>query len=654
MLSFLKKNEKNTERRKKKDDIDDEFLAMIQPRGGVMFDDKYIKKGDGYEACIHVYDYPSDVDILWLETIASLQDVVMVTDVATMEKQEVVDAIDKSMVEHQTRFSSAKQKSQEMEAGYSFSEMENLFEKISNQGEVVKLVHVRLFVHDITLHGLEEKVKNVMTDLESRGFRGQILLNETSWEWQSIFLPYEQQLMFPNNREGKGMPAESLAAGLPYHFSELSDPNGSYLGLSFTNGVVLFDLFHRDRRRRFYNGVVVGKMGAGKSTLLKKIAMENSSRNNFIRGFDVTGEFETLVDTLNGYMINLDGSQGIINPLEVFQTVDSRSNKDYNPEVDPQKDDLNSFKQHFSKLKIFYRYASKTTSENEVDEFERLMRSFFESLGFGDGSFMTTRLDSKEYPILEDFLEYVRKVLYKDVENKILRDELSDERSKRLENIELVIDNMVHTYGNLFNGHTTIPDIQSEDVVFFSIRNLTGLDENIFNAQMFNALNMIWNNLLQNGAPQMRQIYEDPDFDEDFARRLLVIIDEAHHLVNADNMLAVDFLTTFAREARKYFGGLLLASQSINDFVPDYASSETVSKIKTLFELTQYKFIMQQDANSLEVLRKIFDGEVSESEISEVPIFEQGDCLLSISGVQNILLTIEASDEELSLFRGGL
>src|SRR5699024_2419174 len=167
------------------------------------------------------------------------------------------------------------------------------------------------------------------------------------------------------------------------------------------------------------------------------------------------------------------------------------------------------------------------------------------------------------------------------------------------------------------------------------------------------ALNMIWNNLLQNGAPQMRQIYEDPDFDEDFARRLLVIIDEAHHLVNADNMLAVDFLTTFAREARKYFGGLLLASQSINDFVPDYASSETVSKIKTLFELTQYKFIMQQDANSLEVLRKIFDGEVSESEISEVPIFEQGDCLLSISGVQNILLTIEASDEELSLFRGG-
>ncbi len=99
----------------------------------------------------------------------------------------------------------------------------------------------------------------------------------------------------------------------------------------------------------------------------------------------------------------------------------------------------------------------------------------------------------------------------------------------------------MNTYGYLFNGHTTIPDFQNEQVVFFSIRNLTGLDENIFHAQMYNSLNLIWDNLLKNGAPQMREIYQNPNFDEDMVRRLLVIIDEAHHLVNAENMLAVDF-----------------------------------------------------------------------------------------------------------------
>src|SRR5699024_85246 len=104
----------------------------------------------------------------------------------------------------------------------------------------------------------------------------------------------------------------------------------------------LFDLFHRDRKRRFYNGVVVGKMGAGKSTLLKKLAMDNHSRGNFIRGFDVTGEFESLVNAMQGYTISLDGSEGIINPLQIYKTVDTSAEEDH----DPKKDEQNIFMQH--------------------------------------------------------------------------------------------------------------------------------------------------------------------------------------------------------------------------------------------------------------------------------------------------------------------
>lgn len=656
MLVLLKKkehvdNNKLSNIRKK---IDKEFLSIIQPQGGIVFEDKYIKKGDGYEACIHVSHYPAHVNLLWLERICSLEDIIVIKDVATMEKQDIVDTINKSMVEHQVRFSSAKQKSEQMEASKSYQEMEDLFLKISNEGEVVKLLELRLYVHSPTIRGLEEKINNVMLELTSHGLRGQVFINETKWEWESMFLPYDKQINLPNNREGTGMPAQTLASSLPYHFSDLRDPNGSHLGMSFTNGAVLFDLFHRDTKRRFYNGVVVGKMGAGKSTLLKKLAMDNASRNNFIRGFDVTGEFETLVNALQGHMISLDGSQGIINPLQVFKTVDNSYKKDYDPKKDLKKDDHLSFMEHLSKTKVFYRYISQTTNQEEVDEFERLMRNFYYKLGLGNGDVLVTELETTQYPIFDEFLDYVKDELYEDEENEIIRSELSIERSKRIEKIELVIDNLVNTYGYLFNGHTTIPDFQNEQLVFFSIRNLTGLDENIFNAQMYNSLNLIWDNLIKNGAPQMREVYQNPNFDEDMVKRLLVIIDEAHHLINADNMLAVDFLTKFAREARKYFGGLLLASQSINDFVPDYVESETVGKIKTLFELTQYKFIMQQDINSLSVLRKVFGREVSESEIEEIPRFEQGDCLLSISGVRNILLSIEASEEELALFTGGL
>lgn len=627
--------------------LDKKFLASIQPQGGVSFKDKFIRKGDGVEACIRIWDYPTSVNLLWLEGISSMRDVIVVKDVATMDRDETISAINKSMLEQDVRYRSAKEESQRMDAENSYKEMKRLYQEISQMGEVIKVIIVRLFVHAPTMMELEKKVATLISDINSYGFRGQIFLNETSWEWQSLFLPYEEQLLFPNKREGKALPALSLAAGMPYHFAELNDPKGSYLGTSFTGGNILFDLFHKDKKRRFYNGVVVGTMGAGKSTLLKKLLYDNTCRGNFIRGFDVTGEFETLVDTLGGQSISLDGSQGIINPLQIYRIEDGES---------ASKNEELSFMQHLSKVATFYQFLANDPTTEDLEEFKKIVRSFYESLGFTDLIYTTgvTNLANEEYPIFSDFLTFVRNELYENPERRIIRSELSVARANRLEKIELVIDNVVHSYSHLFNGYTTLPDFTEEQIIFFSIRSLTRLEKAVFNAQMYNALTLIWDNLIQIGAPQMRAIYEDENFEFDDVTRLLVVIDESHRMVNSENMLAVSFLTDFAREARKYFGGLLLASQSIRDFVPDHSDTETVTKIRTLFELTQYKFIMQQDTNTLDALRTIFEGEMSESEITQIPQFQQGDCLLSINGVGNLMLSVEASNEELSLFRGGM
>lgn len=70
-------------------------------------------------------------------------------------------------------------------------------------------------------------------------------------------------------------------------------------------------------------------MGSGKSTGLKKLLLDNSLRQNFIRGFDVTGEFETLVKALNGKMIALDGSDGFINPLQIIKSAMDGKEKDH-------------------------------------------------------------------------------------------------------------------------------------------------------------------------------------------------------------------------------------------------------------------------------------------------------------------------------------
>ena len=46
------------------------LLSAIQPQGGISFtDERIVRKGDGHEACIHIYKYPSKVSISWLSKI---------------------------------------------------------------------------------------------------------------------------------------------------------------------------------------------------------------------------------------------------------------------------------------------------------------------------------------------------------------------------------------------------------------------------------------------------------------------------------------------------------------------------------------------------------------------------------------------------------
>src|SRR5699024_12372584 len=103
----------------------------IQPQGGIRFRDKYIEKWDGYEACIHVWDYPSNVNVLWLDNVMSRSAATVVADIDTMEQDETISASNKSMVEHDMRFRGAKQQSDRMDAQRSYQEMEDLYQQIS-------------------------------------------------------------------------------------------------------------------------------------------------------------------------------------------------------------------------------------------------------------------------------------------------------------------------------------------------------------------------------------------------------------------------------------------------------------------------------------------------------------------------------------------
>ncbi|OAN13398.1 VirB4 family type IV secretion system protein [Exiguobacterium undae] len=641
---FLRKQDPETI--KQLDGYNPTFVQAIQPQGGLRFEPNYVRTGDGYLACLHVYKYQSTVYDFWLEPILNLPGVLTTLDIGTADKREMIRTINKSMAEQNTRFENAKDNVDRIDARETYKELNELYEQIT-QGETMKYLHLRLYVKAKTLDVLERQVQDAMEELEARNFRVAVFLNEQEWEWQSLFLSYEQQQKLPNRRRGKEIPSLSIAGGYPFHFTSLQDPTGTYYGTTDTNGSVIFDLFHKDKQRKFYNALMIGKMGSGKSTLLKKTVLDQAIKGNHVRILDVTGEFSDLVRQLGGKEIALDGSAGRINPLHVYKTV---------THADGSADEALSFMQHLSKIAVFYHYINPAATQEEANEFEILLRQLYLEKGLWneDGDAPITTHPANAYPVFSDFLALVRSELYVDAARTTIRESISTNRVRRLENIELAITNLVHNYGNIFDGHSSIERFDEEAIVSFPLRNLTNLKDEIFQAQVFNLMNMLWDGMILNGAGQLRSYNQGELLIED-AFKYLIVIDEAHHLINTRDIAqpAILYLQQFMREARKYFGGIFFASHLITDFVPTGSKSENAENVKTLFQLTQYKFIGEQDAESIPTIQTVFDGQLTESETRLIPSLETGRIVLSISGVKTLIFDVDVSPEELTLFGGG-
>ena len=384
--------------KKKEQPVDTYLLEKIQPQGGITFmDAKYISTGGGYEACLHIFEYPKTLDDYWLANICNIPNTAVFIDIATDDVITVKKNINRSMKEQTYRYNESKNFQESYDAKKRFQELETLYDEISNLGEVVKLIHARIFISDSSWIDLEEKIKNIKAQLESNGYLGAIFMNETKSEWTSMFKSYARQ---ENERffvYGQPLTSSAIATGNPFHYSHLSDENGLFLGKTPCGGDVLFNLFLKSQSRLYYNFLFCGTMGSCKSTLLKKLFLHTGIVGDFVRTFDISGEFTMLTNVSGGKVLKLDGSNGILNPLEILRGGD---------------DDVVSFTMHISKVSTIYKFlvAGDYTTQ-EIIEFEELLRQLYKKWGFelkkGKLTRPVTGLPAKEYPIFEDMLSFI-------------------------------------------------------------------------------------------------------------------------------------------------------------------------------------------------------------------------------------------------------
>ena len=634
------------EKRTKKPERDMNLLNEIKPAGGITFKDvKYITTGSGYEGCIHIYKFPENIDTYWMAKVCNINGTVALVDISTDNMSEVKKNLNKSMKEQVGRRIGARDFAELYDADKRLDEMKRMYDEIKSYNEVIKLVHIRIFLADRSFESLEKKIKNIMDKLETdSGFLTTIYLNESKSEYKSMTRSYKKQKEEMFFSKGQSLTATGVAHGDPFHFSSLDDETGEFLGTTPCGGNVLLDIFQKTSTRLYYNFLAIGEMGSGKSTLLKKQFKSNAIKGNYVRTFDISGEFTILTKTLGGKVIKLDGSEGILNPLEILKAGD---------------DENISFTRHISKVSTFYKFlVGGSVDAEEIAEFEDVLKQLYSSFGLWSDdrrNIQCTGLPAASYPTFTDYLNFLTESMEEMQNEKYshLEEQVVAKTLLLRDKIRKVIKNIVDTYGSLFDGHTSIDNILDEQIVTFDISTLKELKDEVFDAMIINIISLCWDNCVTNGKLMLNMLREGKIKLWDVTR-FLILIDESHRWLNAKKTHALDLVSVYLREARKYFGGIGLASQRAADYVPEGSDSDAVNKLKNIFELTQYKFVFRQSSNAKKLLYQIFDGELTGTQIEKIPKLEIGQCILLISGDKNIEFKVHLTKDEDMLFSGGL
>lgn len=625
------------------------FAADIEPDGNPYFTSEYMRFGQGFITCLNVFQLPTkQMQDFWITPLTQNDNTVTVIDFGTKDKSETIRELRNAIKNTKSNFKSGGEEIAQHTVIENYRQQVEALDKVLTN-DVIKTLDIRIFVYDDTYEKLMDRVQDIIDTLAGKNILVGINADEMPYNYKSMFMPISKQQYLPNRPIPNQLTSDNLAGGYFFNHIHLDDPNGEFIGRTSTNGAVNFDMWQRDDTRTNSNMIFLGTPGQGKSTLLKELTEGNFVRNNFIRNFDVVGEYQDLTRQMGGKIVSIDGSQGSINPLQIFPTVTERDGKTIYA--------TGSFYNHVNKLRNMFHFIDSTLDDSTLNLLETLIKNFYvqQRMWVDDSKHhpedIKLFLPNNQYPLMHDFLTYLHQA-----KEAAMGKGDSSENIDRISKLSLVAQNMVENYQDMFDTHTNINDFEHEQVVTFDLSKLKAMGEGVFNAQVYSMLSLTSSHAINNGRRELQK-YENKQIDIREVRHYIINIDECQNIINPRFPFGVQYIAQLEEEMRKAFCGIALATPSIETILPSKsvnADANYEREVAKLFGNTQYRFFFQLDSSSLDRLAETMGKSMTRAELSSIPSLKRGHCVLNLAPRRNVPIEVIVSDVQQSRYHGGV
>ncbi len=529
----------------------------------------FLRLGNFYIKTLFVYTYPRYLQTNWLSAIINY-------DITADVSMYIHPVLTKDVMGQLKRKVGQLESSQTIEREKGLvrnPELETAISDIENLRDVLQKGEVRLFQYALyfTIYAQSvDELNSITKQLEST-LGGMLVYTKQS------FLQMEQgfnsTLPLYNDELMivRNLDTGSLSTTFPFTSSTLSTNEGILYGLNrHNNSLILFDRFSLENA----NSVVFGKSGSGKSYAVKLEALRYLMFGTDLIVIDPENEYKQLCESVGGSWMSMSlSSDKQINPFDLPPKKEGEEGED-------------TLREAIVNVKGLLGLMLSGLSPEEDG---LLDKALFETYALKD---ITSDPETHKNP----------PPLMKDLQNVLNNMTGAENIVKRLAKYT------EGTFAGLFNRPTNF-DLDKGFVVF-SIRDL---EEQLRPIGMYMVLNYAWNKIR---------------FE---MRKRLVIVDEAWILMQHED--SAKFIYALAKRGRKYFMGLTVISQDVEDFLNNQYG-------KPLITNASLQLLLKQSTASIDKVAEVFN--LTEGEKYLLLEGEQGEGLF-FAGQNHVAIKVVAS-----------